>query len=130
MPKHLMEKISQQLLYQRLRNRVIELLDTYSSLDGIATLGTYETIEMVGDWLPLDYAEAPKVFSEKEKVVIEKFMALATAAADVTEENTWNIDWFKNSEEWVRVSEFAEKALAVFSERGRFSEETEEVFSN
>lgn len=125
-----MEEISRQLLYQRLRNRVIELLDTYSSLEDIATLGAYEMIEMVDDWLPLDYAEAPKVFSEKEKVAVAKFTELATAAAEATKENTWSIDWFRNSAEWVSVSRFAEHALAVFSERGRFSEESEEVFSS
>ena len=128
MPKHLMEKISQQLLYQRLRNRVIELLDMYSSLDDIATLGAYEMINLVDDYLPLDYADAPKVFSEKEKVAIAKFMKLATAASDATEENTCSVDWFRSSKEWVSVSRFAEQALAVFTERGRFSEESEEAF--
>jgi hypothetical protein len=125
-----MEKISRQLLYQRLRNRVIELLDMYSSFDHIATLGAYEMIDMVDDWLPLNYEEAPKVFSEKEKVAIAKFMELAAGAADATKEDTWDTAWFKNSEEWVSVSEFAQQALVVFSVRGQFSEESEEVLSN
>ncbi|WP_146132753.1 hypothetical protein [Hasllibacter halocynthiae] len=123
-----MEEISKQLLYQRLRNRVIELLDLYSSLDDIATLGAFETIDMVDDWLPLDYAAAPKVFSEKERVVIAKFLMLSNAAADATDEDTWKVDWFRDSEEWVNVSRFSEQALAVFCERGRFSEESEEDF--
>ena len=121
-----MEEISRQLLYQRLRNRLIELLDIYSSFDDIATLGAYEMSEMVCDLLPLNYEEAPKVFSEKEKEVIARFIELADGAADATKEDTWNVDWFKNSEEWVNVSNFAKQALAIFSKRGRFSEEHEE----
>ena len=124
-----MEEISRQLLYQRLRNRLIELLDMYSSLGDIATLGAYEMIELVGDLLPLDYDEAPKVFSEKEKEAISKFAELAEKASDATKEDTWSVDWFKTSEEWVSVSNFAKQALVIFSERGRFSEEHEEVFA-
>ncbi|WP_299985836.1 hypothetical protein [uncultured Ruegeria sp.] len=124
-----MEEISRQLLYQRLRNRLIELLDMYSSLDDIASLGAYEMIELVGDLLPLDYDEAPKVFSEREKEAISKFAELAENAADATEEDTWSVDWFKSSKEWVSVSEFAKQALVIFSERGRFSEEYEKVFA-
>ncbi|WP_170765313.1 hypothetical protein [Ruegeria lacuscaerulensis] len=124
-----MEEISRQLLYQRLRNRLIELLDMYSSLDDIATLGAYEMIELVGDLLPLDYDEAPKVFSEKEKEAISKFTELAKNAADATVEDTWSVDWFKSSDEWVSVSEFAKQALIIFHERGRYSEEHEKVFA-
>ena len=88
---------------------------------------SFSMINMVGDWLPVDYDEAPGVFSENEKEAISKFMELADIAADAADKNTWDIDWFKCAEEWVRLSEFAQQALAVFSERGRFSEEFEEV---
>lgn len=124
-----MEEISRQLLYQRLRNRFIELLDMYSSLNDIATIGAYEMIELAYDLLPLNYDEAPKVFSKKEKEAISKFAELAKNAAEATEEDTWSIDWFKRSEEWVNVSEFAKQALVIFAERGRFSEEHEEEFA-
>ncbi len=101
----------------------------YSSLDDIATVGAYEMIKLVGDLLPLDYDEAPKVLSEKEIEAISKFAELAEYAADATEEDAWSVDWFKSSEEWVSVSKFAKQALAVFSERGRFSEEHKELFA-
>ena len=101
----------------------------YSSLDDIATLGAYEMIELVADLLPLNYDEAPKVFSEMEIEAISRFAELVEYAADATEEDTWSVDWFKSSEDWVSVSKFAKRALAVFSERGRFSEEHEEVFA-
>lgn len=50
-----MDEISQQLLYQRLRNRVIELLELYSSLDDLAKFGVFSAINMVEDWQPSDY---------------------------------------------------------------------------
>ncbi|MEP3845711.1 MAG: hypothetical protein ABJM43_10285 [Paracoccaceae bacterium] len=124
-----MKEISQQLLYQRLRNRVIELFEMHSSLEDMATLGAFEMVNMVDDWLPLGYDEAPNVFSEKEKAVVAEFMELADRAADATDENTWKVEWFKNSEQWVRLSEFAQQALVTFSERGCFSEEYEEVLT-
>ena len=124
---HLMEEISRQLLYQRHRNRVIELFDMHSSFEGIAALGAFKMVSTVDDWLPLDYDEASKVFSEREKEVVTEFKELAARAADAIEEDTWNVEWFKNSEEWVRLSEFAKQALVIFSKRGRFSEEYEEI---
>lgn len=121
-----MEDISQQLLYQRLRNRVIELLEMHSSFEDIAALGAFEMINMVDDWLPLDYSEAPKVFSEKEKEVVSQFIEFAEVAAEATNSDTWDVEYFKGAEEWVRLSEFSKNALAIFEKRGRFSEETEE----
>ncbi|MEL0438432.1 hypothetical protein [Phycobacter sp. K97] len=124
-----MEEISQQLLYQRLRNRVIELFEIHSSIEDIASMGAFETINMVDDWLPLDFEKAPKVFSEAEKEAIAEFIQLAEVAADATEEDTWDIEWFRASREWVRLSQFAKYVLDIFSERGRFSEESEEIFA-
>ncbi|MEM8647598.1 MAG: hypothetical protein AAGF86_14790 [Pseudomonadota bacterium] len=121
-----MEDISQQLLYQRLRNSVIELLEMHSSYEDLAALGAFESINMVDDWLPLDYSEAPKVFSEIEKEVVSQFIAFAEAAAEATKSDTWDVEYFKSAEEWVRLSEFSKHALAIFEKRGRFSEEVEE----
>jgi len=122
-----MEEISRQLLYQRLRNRVIELLEMYSSLENIASFGAYEMINMVDDWLPLDYNKAPKVFTETEQELIAEFIRLMSNASDATDSNTSNLEWLKASVEWNRLFEFAQKALTVFSERGRFSEKVEEA---
>ncbi len=124
-----MDEIRQQLLYQRLRNRVIELLDLFCSLHDIASFGSFEAINMVEDWLPLDYEKAPKVFSQKEKKAVREFMELWEVAADVTNEETQNVEWLERSVEWVRLSKSAKRALRIFSERGRFSEDCEEVLS-
>ncbi len=124
-----MDEISQQLLYQRLRNRVIELLDLYCSFHDIAKFGAFEAINMVEDWLPLDYEEAPKVFSQKEEDAVREFMELWDVAADATHEDTQDVAWLESSVEWVRLSKSAKRAFRIFSERGRFSEDCEEVLS-
>ena len=121
-----MDEISQQLHYQRLRNRVIELLDFFCSCDDLAKFGAFEAINMVDDWLPLDCDISPNVFINKEKKAISKFVQLVESASNATDENSWDVDWFKSSNEWVRLSSFAKDALSVFLERGRFSEEIEE----
>lgn len=123
-----MEKISQQLLYQRLRNRVIELFEMHSSFENVATLGAFEMINLVDDILPLDYTEAPGVFSEKEQEAVDRFLKVYEITAEATKNDTWAIEWFKNSEDWVRLNEVANQAVAVFTKRGRFSEELEEDF--
>lgn len=124
-----MKQISQQLLYQRIRNRVIELLETHQSFADLAEVGAFEAIDMVSDWLPLDYEDAPDVFSEKEKEAVAEFEKLAGAAAGATKENTWEVEWFKNSAEWRRLTKFAKEALVIFGERGRSSEDCEETRS-
>lgn len=121
-----MERISLLLLSQRIRNRVIELLELHSSLEDLARLGAFEVVCMVDDCLPLNYDEAPKVFSTREKETIAEFIKLADAATSITAENTWDIQWFKSSREWLHLSEFAIQSLGIFLDRGRFSEENEE----
>ena len=54
---------------------------------------------------------------------------LAETASDATEENTWDIEWFRAAKEWVRLSEFDYVALVVFSDRGRRSGDKEEALS-
>ncbi len=120
-----MEHISQLLLYQRLRNRIIELLELHSSFEDIAMLGAFEAVNLVYDWLPLDYEKAPKVFSMKEKEAVTQFLRLLESAADAAEENTWNAQWFKDSSEWSALLNFSRQSHAVFMERGSFSEDAE-----
>lgn len=53
-------------------------------------------------------------------------MKLADIATDATKVDTWDVEWSEGSKEWVRISKIAKQALAIFAERGRFSEEYEE----
>lgn len=115
-----MEQISQQLLFQRLRNRVIEVLELHASLEGVVASGTFEVVNIVEDWLPLDYEKAPKVFSEHEKEAITVFLRLSEAFAEAALENKWDKGWLRTSAEWLALSKYSEDALAVFMQRGRF----------
>ena len=117
---------STKLTCQRVRNRIIELLDSYSSLEKIASQGAFEMINRVDDSFPIDYEKARGVFSESERQAIAKFSELAAKAADVTNEDTWDVDWFRVSQEWVSASAYAKLALVIFSKRGCFPEQHEE----
>jgi len=121
-----MNDISERLLYQRLRNRVIELLELYGSFHDIAYFGAFETINLVEDCLPLDYEKVPQVFSQTEQDALREFLELWEVAADATAEDTQDVTWFRNSVEWVQLSRSAERAFRIFSERGRFSEDDED----
>lgn len=121
-----MKEISRQLLYQRLRNRVIELFEILSAIEDIARLGAFETINTVYDLLPLDYGEAPKVFSVQEKEAIAEFIELVESASDVTNEDVWDVEWFESSQEWARLAAFAKTAVTMFYVRGWFSEDKED----
>ncbi|WP_133485798.1 hypothetical protein [Aliiroseovarius marinus] len=125
-----MEEITQQLLYQRLRNRVIELFEVVASVDAIARFGAFEIINLTDDLLPLDYDDAPYVFSARERNAVLEFLKLVDLAANTVHEDTQDVAWLKRSREWVNLSKFAEHAVAIFTERGRLSEETEEDLSS
>jgi hypothetical protein len=122
-----MEEIGKRLLHQRVRNRVIELLDITCSFTEIAKFGAFWVINMAYDWLPLDYRDAPNVFDEKEKHAVEEFLRLMEKAAVTTTHDTWDIRWFENSLEWRELSAYAKKSLHVFINRGLFSEDVENI---
>ncbi|MEX0340074.1 MAG: hypothetical protein AB3N11_13665 [Arenibacterium sp.] len=121
-----MEQISRQLLYQRLRNRTIEVFEAFASLEYIAEIGAFEAINSAFDWLPIDYDEAPGVFSKQEKIAIAKFIQLVETASETIGEDTGKIAWFNSSMEWMQLSAFSNDALQIFLKRGRFSEDGEE----
>ncbi len=126
-----MENLSRLLLYQRLRNRFIELLEWHSSIEHLALLGAFEAINTV-DFLfpkeePLDFEQAPKVFSGREKEVMKTFLVMADEVADITEHDTWDASWFEKSAEWCELMKVARHASTIFDERGRFSDDFEEL---
>jgi hypothetical protein len=124
---HIMEQISPQLVYQRLRNRVIELMEMHFTAEDAAALGAFELVNMVDDWFPLTYDAAPKVFNAKEKDAISDFLRQAAVAADATVIDTWDAEWFKNSPEWSALFKVAQEVHAILMQRGRFSEDEEET---
>ncbi|WP_037311311.1 hypothetical protein [Ruegeria halocynthiae] len=120
-----MNEISQQLLYQRLRNRIIEQLDHSSSLCSVSELGAFETLECIYDFLPIDFDVVPELFDEEERKAISGFLEIADKAAKETHQDTWELAVYERSTTWVELSRRAKLGYAVFLRRGRFSEDEE-----
>lgn len=123
-----MGELSKQLLYQRLRNRVIEMCEIAGSLETVAGFGAFGTINEADGWLPLDYDQAPLVFDGAEREVLDRFVAAMDAASDATDDDVFDLVVLENMPEWRLVRERALAALDVFSARGRFPEDHEVSF--
>lgn len=121
-----MSEISKQLLYQRLRNRIIEELDAASSLKCVAQVGTFEAIECMFDHLPIDFQAVPNLFDLAEQNAIEHFLISAEKVRSEPQEASWDLAYFEHSPAWVELSRSANAGLTIFLKRGRFSEEEEE----
>lgn len=124
-----MAELSKQLLYQRLRNRVIEMCDFAGSFETVAKFGAFETINLTDGWLPLDYDEAPPVFDGAEREAVDLFVAAMDAASDATDDDIFDPSALEKLPEWRLVRERALAALDVFSIRGRFPEDHEMNFA-
>ena len=121
-----MSEISEQLLYQRLRNRIIEELDHASSLKSVSEIGSFETIGGIFDFLPIDFHVVPNLFDLAEQDALAMFLTLADKVRSETGQATWDLAFFEQSPMWVELSRSAQKGLSIFMKRGRFSEEEEE----
>lgn len=121
-----MEDISQQLLFQRIRNRVIETLEMVSCLEEVAKYGAFWIINTVDFLVPSDFDYCSKVFDDPELSAIEQFRCLMKKVGDVTPDDFFDIGRFRASPEWSAVERYAEEALQVFMRRGRFSGDVEE----
>ena len=121
------DKISNTLLRQRVRNRLIEYFEWAASLETIAGFGAFETINAWEDWVAspdLSWFQEP-VFSRQEKDAIATFYSVWDAAAEATEEDIFDAAKLSQQEAWIRFQQEAAGALKTFLERGRFSEEEE-----
>lgn len=122
------ESVSEILLKQRIRNRLIEYFGIASSYDDIAKFGAYETIEMLEDWISssdLTYFSEP-VFSSEEQAELKNFYAAWETASDETKEDVFDSEILRKKHCWVSFREAAMSAQSIFLKRGHFSEEKEE----
>ena len=122
-----MEEISRQLLFQRIRNRLIETLEMVSCLEGVAKYGAFWIINTADFLVPCDFDDCPGVFDEAERSAVERFWVLLDQASNATPEDFFDIAQFKASSEWVALERYAGEALQVFMRRGRFSEDVKEA---
>lgn len=121
------------VLAQRIRNRLIEYLETASSYKEqheyernvpIAHVPD-EIINQWEDWVDgarLDWFEEP-VFSPREQEAIRTFHAVWDGVAKDTPKSLPSLSALVGTEPWERLQRAAVRALAVFAVRGKFDEE-------
>ena len=122
------ESISTTLLQQRVRNRMMDVLEIAASFENIARFGSYEVINRWGDWhhgpAPAFYAEP--VFSPEEVRQIIAFAVVLDEAAEIDEPQYFKPEQLYGLMHWRRLRAAAEEALAVFERRGRFPEDEDQ----
>ncbi|MDH5409142.1 MAG: hypothetical protein OEY00_11085 [Gammaproteobacteria bacterium] len=121
------EEISKKILYQRIRNRIIEVLEITADPSQHEKFGGDEIICMWEDWvddqkLP-EYVEP--VFSQEEQTAISEYHKIWNEVADNTPHLMPSVNELVKNAYWQKLIKQAEKALTVFSIKGRYSEEVE-----
>ena len=127
---------SQLVIAQRYRNAIVSYLETVSSYAKQrhleAYLGpnhtVYEIINQWEDWVQgdnLGWFNEP-VFSSAEQRAIRDFHVIWESLAD-TSGKLGPLSKLIDTEPWERLRLAAEGALGVFTERGRFHEEQDEL---
>jgi hypothetical protein len=126
---------SQQLILQRIRNRIIEHLETLASFDAqrdyqlrVPKINVpYELINGWEDWVdgpaPTHFVEP--VFSAAEREVVAVFHAEWNRAASDMPDTYPSLSEVQAAPYWSRLRDAAERALMVFEKRGKLSEEVE-----
>ncbi|MCX4028623.1 hypothetical protein H0A36_13910 [Endozoicomonas sp. SM1973] len=116
--------ISDTLLKQRLRNRLIESLDAFVDEETVSVVGTDEIIECWYDYMDEDrlaFYDEP-VFSSDEINAIKLFHNLLESSYQKVP-STWKIEELKECAEWSTLVTAACEAYSIFLKRGFFDEE-------
>lgn len=123
-----MEEISERLLDQRLRNRVMEVVwSQVEWQESLRTGGFAEHFESFFDFFPYEgepHANGAMTQQEREAVVqVHRLVidAMASTPSEMTEAEYAATGWPQ------RIEPAAERALRLMLKRGRFSEEQEEA---
>jgi hypothetical protein len=124
-----MDSIAPEVLYNRLRNRIIEHLDLVASAEKQLAYQQAAPIAHVsdelfnawGDWVAdeatIDEFQAP-IFSLEEQQAVRVFNAQVDAVARKTPQELPYITSFIDTPAWRELSASASAALAVFMVRG------------
>jgi len=128
------DDVSDQVVCQRVRNRIIGYLELASSFEEqldyqrVAPIWVpNEVINQWGDWVrdPADPWYGPPVFSLEERAAIASFDATLNEVCDGTPRALPPIEDLVLHPTWERLRAAAEAALHVFRVRGLLSEEEE-----
>ncbi|MBL4826134.1 MAG: hypothetical protein JKY66_00205 [Spongiibacteraceae bacterium] len=121
-----MSEISDTLLKQRLRNRIIESLDAFADEETVSAVGTDEIIEIWYDHMDddsLSFYDAP-VFSSEEINAVKRFHNLLESTYKKVP-GTWKLEELADCNEWSALVAAACEEHAIFMGRGLFDEERE-----
>jgi hypothetical protein len=123
------DEVSQQVVEQRMRNRIIEYLDDVAEYENDPPW--WDLNEMINQWEdyvvhPLDPAKyTVPVYTDREAealvAVDNAWLAFADATPDAISDEAAAL----RMREWRAFVSAAETAMKVFSERGRLSEDVE-----
>lgn len=122
-----MAEISERLLAQRLRNRIMEVLSIYSTDEDWEYLGPDEVMNQWEDFvdeirMPL-YIEP--VFTKQEQDNLRAFHNFWTEYCNSTPKNMPPFKEIKATSEWQSLKTEAQKLLEIFELRGSLNEEVE-----
>ena len=127
---------SRLLVEQRIRNRIIEYFELASSFEAQQQLERgsiahvpHEVINIWEDWNPVDQSVWPgrlaHPYSEDEIAAMQRFNQEWEWVCSNTPDPMPSLAETQALPAWRRLREAAAAALAVFSVRGRFSEDVE-----
>ena len=119
--------ISKTLLQQRIRNRIINNLESFADTNWVNKLGTNEIINMWYDHMDEEETFelfSDSVFTNNEMNSIKRFHNLIESSYEKIP-TTWKQEDLQGNTEWSMLVETAKEELNIFMERGRFSEEQE-----
>jgi hypothetical protein len=124
-----------QLVLQRIRNRIIETLETLASFDEQRAYAKrvpicYVPYELINSWE--DSVDSPRpahlaepVFSTGERDAIEQFYPQWRDAADLLPKDYPPLEDVLAAPYWLRLRDAARRALAVLLVRGRLPEDAQ-----
>ena len=123
------EQPSDRLVHQRIRNRIMEVVETLADGDdGVLREWPHEYFESFYDWIPhRAHGEMPSIstVSADERVLLIDVSRILDDACDATPKNMTADELIATG--WPkRIQPMAQKALYLMRDRGRFSEEQEE----
>lgn len=122
-----MSEISEKLLAQRLRNRIMEVLSGYACNEDWEQLGPDEMINLWADFVDEGiitiYIEP--VFTKQEQFNLIAFHKLWLQYCESTPKNMPPFREIKATPEWQKLQNEAMKLLELFELRGKLDEEIE-----
>ncbi|MDH5181629.1 MAG: hypothetical protein OEZ39_00325 [Gammaproteobacteria bacterium] len=114
-----------QLVYKRIRNRIIDVLEVTASLDKQAEFGANEVVNLWEDWVDdeqlIHYMEP--VFSREEQIAMADYHGQWKSVVDAFPQQMPKLEMLHKDQHWLDLTAAAHRLLQVFAKRGRLIED-------